>query len=101
MRELRRCAPARRGSIRSFLAVAESHRRRGVGSALVRRSSEQLAAAGFRYSVAFCTSPKSVAVFAQSGFERWGGQTVATFEHAGRRWFEHVPDEWAVMVRKH
>ena len=72
-----------------------------VGSALVRRSSEQLAAAGFRYSVAFCTSPKSVAVFAQSGFERWGGQTVATFEHAGRRWFEHVPDEWAVMVRKH
>ena len=52
--------------------------------------------------VAFCTSPKSVALFRQLGFERWGGQAYATYEHepGGRRWFASLQGELAVMVKR-
>lgn len=46
----------------------------------------QLAAQGFEYSVAFCTSYRSKALFAKEGFEYWGGERYRTFTFNGRTW---------------
>jgi GNAT superfamily N-acetyltransferase len=84
----------------AFLGVAEAHRRRRVGDALVGAAVEALRKDGFSYGVAFCTSRKSAALFAARGFARWGGVSYQAFALAdGSHPFASLPvDECAVMV---
>jgi len=60
-----------------------------------------VAASGYRYSLAFCSSPKSAGLFSKQGYERWGGQEYRTYAHTdGKCWFKGVPDELGVLVKK-
>ncbi len=84
----------------AFLGVAEAHRRRRVGDALVAAAVDALRKDGFSYGVALCTSRKSAALFAARGFARWGGVSYQAFALAdGSHPFASLPvDECAVMV---
>ncbi|KAI9025701.1 hypothetical protein DFJ74DRAFT_665287 [Hyaloraphidium curvatum] len=82
----------------SFLATATGSQRRGVAQKLLVQCVDSVKEAGFPLAWALCTSPKSTALFAKHGFERWGEIVYRDLDVDGKRPFD-LPDGMTIMAR--
>jgi RimJ/RimL family protein N-acetyltransferase len=82
----------------AWMAVSPEYRRRGSCLAMVSAATDILGGQ-CKYSVAYCTSPKSKFVFLKAGYEVWGQIKYSSFEVDGACPFESIPDEVSIMVK--
>jgi GNAT superfamily N-acetyltransferase len=85
----------------AFLGVSSEHRRQRIGEHLVIKGVENAKIDGYRIGLAFCTSPKSRALFEKLGFESWGEVVYKDFKlpSDGSIPFASIPDSTTVMCK--
>ena len=88
-----------------WMAVHSSQRRKGICLTLVQQATREMALAGMSFIIAYCTSPKSRAVFLKAGYEVWAEVRYATFQVRENKYpggefpYRNVPDEVSIMVK--
>ena len=88
-----------------WMAVHSSQRRKGICLTLVQQATHEMDKAGVSFVIAYCTSPKSRAVFLKAGYEVWAEVRYANFHvrenkyQGGEFPYRNIPDEVSIMVK--